>query len=469
MSAIIAIVGRPNVGKSTLFNRITRSRNALVADRPGITRDRQYGYVHHGDRSFVLVDTGGLEQQQKTKDSINALVSEQARRAIEEADAVLWLVDGRSGLTIADEILANQLRPICPRLFLVVNKTEGLETAVICADFHALGVGQPLAISAERGDGVSELVDEILTDLPASGSDPESVEDGLRIGIIGRPNVGKSTLVNSMVGEERMLTFDQPGTTRDSVSIKFERRGCQYVIIDTAGVRRRSRITDLIEKYSVIKTLKAVEMAQIVVLLIDAHDGLCDQDLHLAGIAADSGKSLIIAANKWDGLDNDQKNMIRSQLDRKLDFVNYACIHHISALHGTGVGGLFELINKIGKSQSIHIKSSMATDILHKIVQAHEPPLIRGRRIKLRYAHIGGHDPLRIIVHGNQTEHVPDNYRRYLSNQIRLRLQLPGTPVMIEFKHGDNPYKGRKNVLNKRQLEKRKRLMRHVKKKKRNK
>ena len=466
MSAIIAIVGRPNVGKSTLFNRITHSRNALVADRPGVTRDRQYGYVRHGERTFVLVDTGGLEQEKKSDVSISARVSAQALRAIEEADAVLWLVDGRSGLTTADELLAIQLRPLCPNLYLVVNKTEGLEHAVVCADFHALGVGQPLPISAERGDGVSALVDEILANLPETESDLQPQTEGLRIGVIGRPNVGKSTLVNRMLGEERMLTFDQPGTTRDSVAVPFERRGQQYVLIDTAGVRRRARITDAVEIYSVIKTLKAVDMAQILVLLIDAHDAVTDQDLHLLGIAADSGKSLIIAINKWDGLDLDQKKSIQNQLSRKLEFINYACIHYISALHGTGVGTLFDLINKIAVSQATRIKSSMATNILHELVTAHEPPLVRGRRIKLRYAHIGGHDPLRIIIHGNQTEHVPDSYRRYLSNKIRERLKLIGTPVVVEFKHGDNPFKGRKNILTKRQVEKRRRLMKHVKSKK---
>jgi GTP-binding protein len=464
MSAIIAIVGRPNVGKSTLFNRITHSRNALVADQPGVTRDRQYAYGHHGDRTFVLIDTGGLEQQRNKEVNMSSRVSEQSMRAIEEADAVLWMVDGRSGLTTADEVLAAQLRPLSSNLFLVVNKTEGLEIAVVCAEFHALGVGQPLAISAARGDGLDALLDKVLEQLPASEADTVLPDDGLRVGIIGRPNVGKSTLVNHMLGEDRMLTFDEPGTTRDSVAVPFERRNKHYVLIDTAGVRRRARITDVVEKYSVIKTLKAVDMAQIIILVIDAQDAVTDQDLNLLGIAADSGKSLIIAVNKWDGMDDDQKNMIRSQLDRKLDFVDYACIHFISALHGTGVGKLFDLLDKIGKSQASRVKSSMVTEILHSLVEAHPPPLVRGRRIKLRYAHIGGHNPLRIIVHGNQTEHVPSNYRRYLSNKIRQRLQLVGTPVVIEFKHGDNPFKGRVNVLNKRQIEKRRRLMKHVKK-----
>jgi GTPase len=466
MSAIIAIVGRPNVGKSTLFNRITHSRNALVADRPGVTRDRQYGYGHHGERSFVLIDTGGLEQESNSEVNMSSRVSEQSMRAIEEADAVLWLVDGRSGLTTADEVLAKQLRPQSSNLFLVVNKTEGLDIAMVCADFHSLGVGQPLAISAGRGDGIDALLNKVLQQLPVSDSESILEEDGLRIGIIGRPNVGKSTLVNRMLGEDRMLTFDQPGTTRDSIAIPFERREKHYVLIDTAGVRRRARITDVVEKYSVIKTLKAVDMAQIVVIVIDAHDALTDQDLNLLGIAADSGKSLVIAINKWDGMEDHQKDTIKSQLDRKLDFVEYASHQFISALHGTGVGKLFELLDKIGKSQAIRVKSSMVTELLHTLVEAHPPPLVRGRRIKLRYAHIGGHNPLRIIVHGNQTEHVPNNYRRYLSNKLRQRLKLIGTPVMVEFKHNDNPFKGRVNVLNKRQIEKRRRLMKHVKSKK---
>ncbi len=464
MAAIIAIVGRPNVGKSTLFNRITHTRNALVADRPGVTRDRQYAYGNHGDKTFVLIDTGGLERQRKAETDISARVSDQALLAVEEADAVLWLVDGRSGLTAADEILAQQLRPLCDNLHLVVNKTEGLDTDIVCADFHALGVGQPLAISAARGDGVDALLDEVLKPLLEPDPDTAPEQEGLRIGIIGRPNVGKSTLVNRMLGEDRMLTFDQPGTTRDSIAIPLERRGKHYVLIDTAGIRRRARITDVIEKYSVIKTLKAVDMAQIIVLVIDAHEALTDQDLNLLGIAADSGKSLIIAVNKWDGLDDDERSAIRNQLDRKLDFINYACLQFISALHGSGVGKLFELFDKIGLSQAVRVKSSVITDILHELIAVHPPPLVRGRRIKLRYAHIGGHDPLRIIIHGNQTEQVPVNYRRYLANKIRQRLHLLGTPVMIEFKHGDNPYKGRKNVLNKRQLEKRRRLLKHVKK-----
>lgn len=465
MSLIIAIVGRPNVGKSTLFNRITRTQDALVADRPGVTRDRQYAYFRHGNHPSILIDTGGLEDQKTGPDNIDAKVSDQAMQAISEADIVLWVVDGRSGLTAADEILAMKLRPVCPQMHLVANKTEGLDTSLALADFHSLGLGTALAISAERGDGVSALMDYVLEDFP-----PPEVEDitqeGLRVGIIGRPNVGKSTLVNRMLGEERMLTFDQPGTTRDSISVPFERRGRKYVLVDTAGVRRKAKITDSVEKFSVIKSIKAIDNAQIIVMVIDAHEAVTDQDLHLIGMAADSGKSLIIAVNKWDGLDAEHKQRIRNQVERKLDFVSYACVQFISALHGTGVGKLFDLLDKIGKSQASQIKSSAATDMLHQLVEDHPPPLIRGRRIKLRYAHIGGHNPLRIIVHGNQTRHVPESYKRYLSNRLRDRLNLIGTPVMIEFKHSDNPYKGKKNVLTKRQTEKRKRLMKHVKKNK---
>lgn len=463
MSSTIAIVGRPNVGKSTLFNRITHSRDALVADRPGVTRDRQYAYVEHGQKSFLLVDTGGLEEQGSGNDEISSLVSGQARRAMEEADVILWVVDGRSGLAGTDERIAQELRPLADRIYLLVNKTESLDIDIACADFHALGMGQPLAISAERGDGVRAMLDEILEQLPADAESPVPGE-GLKVGIIGRPNVGKSTLVNRMLGEDRMLTYDQPGTTRDSIAIPFERRGRHYVLIDTAGIRRRARITDAVEKFSVIKSIKAVALAEVIIMVIDAQDTVSDQDLHLLGLVADSGKSLIIAINKWDGLESEQKNRIRKQLDRKLDFINYACVHTISALHGTGVGKLFDLVDRIGKSQSIRVKSSTVTELLHEAVENHEPPMIRGSRIKLRYAHVGGHNPLRIIIHGNQTKHVPDSYRRYLANRLREKLKLTGTPVIIEFKHSDNPYKGIKNPLNKRQIQKRKRLMKHVKK-----
>jgi len=465
MKSVIAIVGRPNVGKSTLFNFLTKSRNALVADRPGVTRDRQYGFGNYQGREFILVDTGGLGRNDKDSENISNLISDQSLLAIEEADALIWLVDGRDGLTSEDEHLAEVLRPMCDRIFLTANKTEGLDADIILADFYRIGFGDPFAISAKRGTGVHKLMDEVIKQLPVETEDENQTEHGLRITVLGRPNVGKSTLTNRILGEERMLTFNQPGTTRDSIAIPFERDGTPYTLIDTAGIRRRSKINDAIEKFSVVKSLQAIDSTQIVVLVLDAHEAITEQDASLLGLIVDSGKALIIAVNKWDGLETSERTRIKAQLDRKLGFIDYACIHFISALHGSGVGKLFVSINKISKSISIEPAASKITAILQQAVQAHSPPLVHGRRIKLRYAHIGGRDPIRIIVHGNQTDRVPQSYRRYLSNLMRKELKLVGTPVLIDFKQGDNPYKDRKNILTNRQIEKRRRLMRHVKKK----
>jgi GTP-binding protein len=465
MKSVIAIVGRPNVGKSTLFNFLTKSRDALVADRPGVTRDRQYGFGNYQGREFILVDTGGLGRNDKDSENISNLISDQSLLAIEEADVLIWLVDGRDGLTSEDEHLAEVLRPMCDRIFLTANKTEGLDTDIVLADFYRIGFGDPFAISAKRGTGVHKLMDEVIRQLPVETEDEDQTEHGLRITVLGRPNVGKSTLTNRILGEERMLTFNQPGTTRDSIAIPFERDGMPYTLIDTAGIRRRSKINDAIEKFSVVKSLQAIDSTQIVVLVLDAHEAITEQDASLLGLIVDSGKALIIAVNKWDGLEASERTRIKAQLDRKLGFIDYACIHFISALHGSGVGKLFVSINKISKSISIEPAASKVTAILQQAVQAHSPPLVHGRRIKLRYAHIGGRDPIRIIVHGNQTDRVPQSYRRYLSNLMRKELKLVGTPVLIDFKQGDNPYKDRKNILTNRQIEKRRRLMRHVKKK----
>jgi len=464
MKSVIAIVGRPNVGKSTLFNFLTRSRNALVADRPGVTRDRQYGFGNYQGREFILVDTGGLGRNDKDSENISNLISDQSLRAIEEADVLIWLVDGRDGLTAEDEHLAEILRPMCDHIFLSANKTEGLDTDIVLSDFHRFGFNEPSAISAKRGDGVSHLMDEVIKQLPIESDNEGLSEHGLRITVLGRPNVGKSTLTNRILGEERMLTFDQPGTTRDSIAIPFERDGIPYTLIDTAGIRRRSKINDAIEKFSVVKSLQAIDSTQIVVLVLDAHEAVTEQDATLLGLIADSGKALIIAVNKWDGLEISERTRIKAQLDRKLGFIDYACVHFISALHGSGVGKLFVSINKISKSISIDPSASKITAILQEATQAHSPPLVRGRRIKLRYAHIGGHDPIRIIVHGNQTDRVPESYKRYLANQMRKQLKLVGAPVLIEFKQGENPYKNKKNILSNRQIGKRRRLMRHVKK-----
>ena len=464
MKSVIAIVGRPNVGKSTLFNFLTRSRNALVADRPGVTRDRQYGFGNYQGREFILVDTGGLGRNDKDSENISNLISDQSLRAIEEADVLIWLVDGREGLTAEDEHLAKILRPMCDHIFLSANKTEGLNSDIVLSDFHRFGFNEPSAISAKRGDGISHLMDEVIKQLPIESDNEGLLEHGLRITVLGRPNVGKSTLTNRILGEERMLTFDQPGTTRDSIAIPFERDGIPYTLIDTAGIRRRSKINDAIEKFSVIKSLQAIDSTQIVVLVLDAHEAVTEQDATLLGLIADSGKALIIAVNKWDGLEISERTRIKAQLDRKLGFIDYACVHFISALHGSGVGKLFVSINKISKSISIDPSASKVTAILQEATQAHSPPLVRGRRIKLRYAHIGGHDPIRIIVHGNQTDRVPESYKRYLANQMRKQLKLVGAPVLIEFKQGENPYKNKKNILSNRQIGKRRRLMRHVKK-----
>ncbi len=461
MKSVIAIVGRSNVGKSTLFNRLTSSRNALVVDRPGVTRDRQYGIGEYNNHSFILIDTGGLCVYEQN--SITNLVTEQTLRAINEADAIIWLVDGKDGLTPTDEKLAKLLRPLCNHIYLAVNKAEGQDENIITAEFHELGIGMPYAISALHGYHVDELMEGIITMLPTPEKIKNEKSQGLRITVLGRPNVGKSTLVNRVLGDERMLICDEPGTTRDSISISFDRNGKSYTLIDTAGVRRRARISDVIEKYSVVKTLQAIDDAEIVILVIDAQEAITEQDASLLGLVAESGKALVIAINKWDGLEPSQKLLIKSQLDRKLGFIDYASIHFISALHGSGVGKMFSSIDKIGKSINVTPSASELTNILQQATEAHPPPLIHGRRIKLRYAHLGGHNPLRIIIHGNQTEHIPAPYCRYLANVMRKQLHLMGTPALVEFKRSKNPYKGRKNILTKRQIEKRRRLLRHVK------
>lgn len=465
MKPVIAIIGRPNVGKSTLFNRLTNSRAALVADEPGVTRDRQYGIGIFDEQAYIIIDTGGLDDGDMVDPAMADIVSKQSLQAAKEADAVVWVVDGRDGLTTTDEKLVRQLRQVSRRLYLAVNKSEGMDASIVTAEFHALGINHVHAISAQRGSGLNDLLKAVSSELPEQVDDTAS--DGVErtsITILGRPNVGKSTLMNRILGEDRVLTFDQPGTTRDSIAVTFERHGHAYTLIDTAGVRRRSRIQNTVEKISVIKTMQAIEESQIVILVIDAHEGVTDQDASLLGMAIDSGKSLIIAVNKWDGLETPERNRIRDMLDRKLGFIDYACIHYISALHGSGVGKLFDSINKIGKSIKVSPSASRLTKILQTLTTQHSPPVIHGHRIKLRYAHIGGHNPLRIIIHGNQTVHVPDDYQRYLANHFRKALKLTGTPVFINFKQGENPYKDKKNILTGRQKTKRKRLLKHVKK-----
>ena len=461
MKPVIALVGRPNVGKSTLFNRLTRSRDALVADQPGLTRDRQYGLGRVDHRVFIVVDTGGLSGE---RDPLDQRMADQALRAVEEADVVLLLVDGRAGLTPADEAIVQQLRARGRRLVLVVNKTEGQERNLAAAEFQSLGIGEVHCISAAHGQGVGRLLAAVLADFPADAEEVDAAdEDGIRVAVVGRPNVGKSTLVNRLLGEERVLAYDRPGTTRDSIFIPFEHEGRRYTLIDTAGMRRRSRIREAIEKFSVVKTLQAMEAAHVVILVLDARQGIAEQDARLLGLVIDSGKALVIAVNKWDGLSPEEKAAVRRELERRLSFIPYAAVHFISALHGSGIRELFQAVNHAYESGMRSLSTPRLTRLLEEAVAQHAPPLVRGRRIKLRYAHQGGHNPPLIVIHGNQTEAVPEAYRRYLENFFRRSLGLEGTPLRIEFKGGENPYQGRKNVLTARQIRRRKRLQRHVK------
>lgn len=444
MTSVVAIVGCPNVGKSTLFNRLTHSRAAVVADEPGVTRDRQYGYAAWRDSRLLLIDTGGLAGG-KTGDALAELVAEQTLQAVAEADAVLWLVDGRAGLTAGDEDLAAMLRSLAKPVFMVVNKVDGLDASLAVAEFHALGgFNAPLPVSAESGRGVKALLDAVGASLPKRALPALEAPRAVKIAVVGRPNVGKSTLVNRMIGAERMLTSDTPGTTRDSILAPFQRRQRDYALIDTAGIRRRAKVTDKVEKFSVVKSLQAIEMCHIAVLVLDAQELVSAQDQTLLGIVGQAGKSLILAVNKWDSLSDKQKANARRQLSVKTRFADYARVHYLSALHGTGVGKLFDSIDAIARSQRQSFKSALLSGLLHEATQATPPPLVRGRRIKLKYAHLGGHDPVRVIIHGNQTQNVPGSYQRYLSNHFRKGMGLIGTPVLIEFKRGDNPYRGRK-------------------------
>jgi GTP-binding protein len=464
MIPVIALVGRPNVGKSTLFNRLTRTRDALVADVPGLTRDRKYGDGRVGDWPFIVIDTGGLSG---AADDLDGLMAQQAWQAIGEADLVFFLVDGRTGLIASDEMVATALRRAGKSTVLVVNKTDGVDIDTAMAEFYALGLGDPVPIAAAHGRGITALMNRAMEKMPlgpASETGVETDSGRIRVAVAGRPNVGKSTLINRMLGEERVLAFDQPGTTRDSIFIPFTRDGVEYTLIDTAGVRRRARVHETIEKFSVIKTLQAIDAANVVILVLDAHQGVGDQDASLAGYIAEKGRALVVAVNKWDGLQSHQRSDLVAQLERKLPFLDFATTCFISARHGTGVGDLFPEINSAYAAATRELSTPELNSILEQAVEAHQPPLVRGRRIKLRYAHQGGRNPPLIVIHGNQTESLPDSYRRYLVNVFREALRLSGTPVRLEFKTGSNPYKGRRNKLTPRQVKRRTRLVRHVKK-----
>ncbi|MCC7412524.1 MAG: ribosome biogenesis GTPase Der [Gammaproteobacteria bacterium] len=460
MKPVVVIVGRPNVGKSTLFNVLTRSRDALVADTPGLTRDWQIGTGQIGEAGYLIVDTGGLITP---TDTLHALVAVQTRKAIAMADVVLLVVDARAGLTEADRAIAAELRPLGRPVLIVANKSEGLDAPVATADFHALGFGDPIAVSAAHKRGLDRLATATAAAAPAAAGDGAEDGERIRVTVIGRPNVGKSTLVNRMLGEERVITADRPGTTRDSIAVPFERDGTGFVLIDTAGVRRRARVQDQIEKLAVLKTLQALDAAQVAIIVLDAREGISEQDASLLGLAAARGGALIIAVNKWDGLTVQDRDAVRRELDRRLAFVQYAPRHFISALHGSGVGDLFPVIAAARASAFVQVPTARLTRILEQAVLAHPPPLVRGRRIKLRYAHLGGHNPPLIIIHGTQVAAVPAAYTRYLERCFREALKLTGTPVRIEYRQGANPYAGKRNPLTHRQQQKRRRLIRHVK------
>jgi GTP-binding protein len=475
MLPVVALVGRPNVGKSTLFNRLTRTRDALVADYPGLTRDRKYGTAKFEELQFIVVDTGGLSGDEQ---GIDMAMAEQSLLAVVEADVVLFLVDARSGMTPADQGIADHLRRQEKPVYVVANKVDGIDGDSESADFYALGLGDVSQIAATHGRGISQLLNHSLG--PLSDQFPEmhiqeqeereeeSAEEQLqrllalpiKLAIVGKPNVGKSTLTNRILGEERVVVYDQPGTTRDSVFIPMQRDERDYILIDTAGVRRRKNISEAIETFSIVKTLQAIEEANVVLMVVDAREGITDQDLSLLGFILNAGRSLVLVVNKWDGLDKNVKEDIKRELDRRLGFVDFARLHFISALHGTGVGHLFESVQEAYASATKRVNTSMLTRIMDMAQGDHQPPMVRGRRVKMKYAHAGGYNPPLIVIHGNQVKDLPESYKRYMMNYFRKALQVMGTPIKIEFREGANPYESNKNMMTDSQRRKRKMLMR---------
>lgn len=464
MKPVLSLVGRPNVGKSTLYNVLTKTRDAIVADFPGLTRDRKYGHGEFEDKEFIVIDTGGLSGE---SEELDEHMARQTLLAIEESDIILFIVDARNGLTAADEVIAGQLRRTGKAITLVVNKSDGLDSRTVASEFYSLGFEQPAIIAASQNRGIRELLEKALHDYaPEQLPEPELVEDaGIKVAFVGRPNVGKSTLVNRVLGEERVVVFDMPGTTRDSIYVPFERDGRKYTLIDTAGVRRRRSVREAVEKFSVIKSMQSIDESHVVVMMIDAQQEVADQDLHLLGYILESGRALVLVINKWDGLDEHQKQKIKSDIDKQLGFTDFAELFFISALHGSNVGKLYAAINRAYQSATRDFPTPELTRLLEQAVEAHHPPLVRGRRIKLRYAHQGGMNPPRIVIHGNQTELMPDAYRRYLTNYFLKALKIVGSPIKIEFKVGKNPYAGKRNVLSQRQQFKRRRMVQFIKRK----
>ncbi len=444
MKPVIALVGRPNVGKSTLFNRLTRSRDALVADLPGLTRDRHYGEGRVGERPFLVIDTGGFEPV--AKEGIMHEMAKQTRQAVAEADVVVFIVDGRQGLTPHDKTITDFLRKSGRPVMLVVNKAEGMKYTSVTADFYELGMGDPYVISAAHGDGVADLVEQALdtayAQQPAIEEDTEEAKQGrgTRIAIVGRPNVGKSTLVNALLGEERVIAFDMPGTTRDAIEIPFERDGKQYTLIDTAGIRRRGKVFEAIEKFSVVKTLQSISEANVVVLLLDASQDISEQDAHIAGFVLESGRALVVGVNKWDGLSADRRDEIKMDIERKLSFLFFAKFHFISALKSTGIGPLMKSVDAAYAAAMAKLSTPKLTRALIEAVEHQQPRRKGSVRPKLRYAHQGGQNPPIVVIHGNALEAIDANYKRYLEKHFRETFSLVGTPLRIELRSSKNPF-----------------------------
>lgn len=442
MKPVIALIGRPNVGKSTLFNRLTRTRDALVADMPGLTRDRHYGEGRVGERPFLVIDTGGFEPV--AKEGIMHEMAKQTKQAVAEADVVIFMVDGRQGLTPHDKTITDFLRKSGRSVMLVVNKAEGMRYTSVAADFYELGLGDPYVISSAHGDGVADLVDEALNIAFASRPDEEEEVDdaakGIKIAIVGRPNVGKSTLVNSLLGEERVIAFDMPGTTRDSIEIPFERDGRQYTLIDTAGIRRRGKVFEAIEKFSVVKTLQSVSEANVVLLLLDAQQDISEQDAHIAGFILESGRALVVGVNKWDGLQSDRRDEIKMDIERKLNFLTFAKFHFISALKSTGISPLMKSIDAAYEAAMANLSTPKLTRALIEAVEHQQPKRKGSIRPKMRYAHQGGQNPPIIVIHGNALDAIGDVYKRYLEKHFRETFNLTGTPLRIEMRSGKNPF-----------------------------
>ncbi len=443
MKPVIALVGRPNVGKSTLFNRLTRSRAALVADYPGLTRDRHYGEGRMGDRPFLVIDTGGFEPV--VREGVIQEMARQTKQAVAEADVVIFIVDGRQGITSHDKAITDYLRKCGRPVVLAVNKAEGMKYTAVVADFYELGMGNPLVISSAHGDGIHALLNEALKQVPytpaVTEDEIEGAQDHIRLAVVGRPNVGKSTMINALLGEERVIAFDLPGTTRDAIEIPFERDGKYYTLVDTAGLRKRGKVFQAVEKFSVVKTLQAISEANVVLLLLDARQDISEQDAHIAGFVLESGRALVVGINKWDGLSHDRRREIRSEVERKLHFLSFAKFHYVSALESTGISALMRSVDSAYAAAMAKLSTPRLTRVLEEAVAHQQPPRRQGSiRPKLRYAHQGGQNPPIIVIHGNSLENIGDDYKRYLEKHFRDAFSLVGTPLRIEFRSGKNPF-----------------------------